>query len=95
MSLSHIHTDELINELKKRTYDCFCVVITREDLEEMKPQGVPTFVSPVAWNADCQRAFKRWDDENSMYLVEALQDAWKNSEHKIDPELQGDINANR
>lgn len=91
MKATELQTHELIRELQKRTYDCFCIIITREDLEEMKPNGVPDFVSPLAWNRDCFRAFQRWEDENNMYLLEALQDAWKGSNDKIDPELQGDI----
>ena len=93
MKAEDLQTHELILELQKRTYDCFCIVITREDLEEVKPNGVPDFVSPLAWNKDCLRAFQRWDDENCMYLMESLQDAWKNRKNKIDTELQGDINS--
>lgn len=91
LDLSNTHTDDLIAELKNRTYDCVFIAITREDLEEYcsSPfsEKTPAFVSPLAWNNDVLKAFRNWDDNNSNDLFIALKEAWQDSPNKIDPEL--------
>lgn len=91
LDLTTTHTDDLIAELKNRTYDCVVIAITREDLEEYcsspSSNQTPAFVSPIAWNKDVAKAFRNWEDNNSNDLFIALKEAWQDSPNKIDPEL--------